>query len=404
MHRARNGGESSYSTALDLGIPTSPSNTTQKCKLFTGVWQKPKMSLCNNTEWITQKLKDIDGQDINEGNIEKFSRQLRNISEKSLYFKEEDFNLAVDIHEKMVPLISRVSTNITLNNILLSINNMEDTPERILNGAEQAGRSVTRMLDIIETIPDQISLEEQQVTVLYSNLGIGVIKVENDTFNGSSFGVLPGNPETKAKTLVIQTSSTKEYNKSTSHIISANIPNIQITNLNEPVTVSFSSVYQNQQCAYWDESSDQKPRWSTNGCKTSTYVPGEKVVCSCNHLTSFTLLAVAALLHYSLTATVMWMGIEAFHDYTDYKNLELNEKYFMIVSSILAWGLPAVITLAVNYTNNYISVAQVLSWLLAFLAFDESAEVFDNLFGDKLRSDDRRIMRMQGVKVVRKRG
>ncbi|CAI9718374.1 G-protein coupled receptor 126-like [Octopus vulgaris] len=111
----------------------------------------------------------------------------------------------------------------------------------------------------------------------------------------------------------------------------------------------------------------------------------------------------------------------------------------MIVSSILAWGLPAVITLAVNYTNNYISVAQVcwlsktsfyitfltpvlivcifqiifsfrthknkfeaeenrtnfcrficlfyllflfrLSWLLAFLAFDESAEVFDKLFG-----------------------
>ncbi|CAI9718375.1 G-protein coupled receptor 126-like [Octopus vulgaris] len=90
--------------------------------------------------------------------------------------------------------------------------------------------------------------------------------------------------------MVIQTSSTKEYNKSTSHVISANIPNIQITNLNEPVTVSFSSVYQNQQCAYWDESSDQKPRWSTNGCKTSTYVPGEKVVCSCNHLTSFTLL------------------------------------------------------------------------------------------------------------------
>ncbi|XP_029651540.2 uncharacterized protein LOC115224769 [Octopus sinensis] len=477
----------SYSTALHLGIPTSHSNTTQKCKPFTGVWQKPKMSLCNNTEWITQKLKDIDRQDINEGNIEKFSRQLRNISEKSLYFKEEDFNLAVDIHEKMVPLISRVSTNITLNNILLSINNMEDTPERILNGAEQAGRSVTRMLDIIETIPDQISLEEQQVTVLYSNLGIGVIKVENDTFNGSSFGVLPGNPETKAKTLiynssqpedtmkifislprslfqhlkseeqssisrisfffieddklykVIQTSSTKEYNKSTSHIISANIPNIQITNLNEPVTVSFNSVYQNQQCAYWDESSDQKPRWSTNGCKTSTYVPGEKVVCSCNHLTSFTLLAVAALLHYSLTATVMWMGIEAFHDYTDYKNLELNEKYFMIVSSILAWGLPAVITLAVNYTNNYISVAQVcwlsktsfyitfltpvlivcifqiifsfhtqkhkhgkedyrtnfcsficlfyllflfrLLWLLAFLAFYDSVELFDKLFG-----------------------
>eukprot|EP00106_Octopus_bimaculoides_P021286 XP_014788728.1 PREDICTED: G-protein coupled receptor 126-like [Octopus bimaculoides] len=553
----------SSSTALQQEIPTSHSKIKQKCTPFTGVWQKPNLSQCNNTKWINQKLKDIKIQNIDEGNIEKFSRQLWDISKKSVYFKEEDFQLAVDIHEKMVPLISKVSTNITLNNILLSINNMEDTPEGILDGTEQSNRSVTRMLNIIETIPDKISLEEQQVTVLYSNLGIGVIRVEKDTFNGASFGVLPRNQETKAKTLiysssqpedtmkisislprslfkhlkneeqssvsrisfffieddklyrVIQTSSTKEYSKITSHIISANVLNIQITNLEEPVKISFNLVYQNQQCAYWDESSGQKPRWSTNGCNTTTNGPGDKVVCSCNHLTSFTLLdveqpsfvlshvscgislvlhiliaifygcikklrrclaskilislcislavvniifligmqpyalkttaackAVAALLHYSLIATVMWMGIKVFHAYIVLVTEgESYEKYFMIVSSILAWGLPALITLAVNFTNNYIRVAQVcwlskttfyitfltpvvivcifhiifsfliqkimrrhtiqeqkrtaflsficvffllfllrFSWLLTFLAFDEAAEVFDKLF------------------------
>ncbi|CAI9718378.1 adhesion G-protein coupled receptor G6-like [Octopus vulgaris] len=423
----------SYSTALHLGIPTSHSNTTQKCKPFTGVWQKPKMSQCNNTEWITQKLKDIHRQDINQGNIEKFSRQLRNISEKSLYFKEEDFNLAVDIHEKMVPLISRVSTNITLNYILLSINNMEDTPERILNGAEQASRSVTRMLDIIETIPDQISLEEQQVTVLYSNLGIGVIKVENDTFNGSSFGVLPGNPETKAKTLiynssqpedtmkifislprslfqhlkseeqssisrisfffieddklykVIQTSSTKEYNKSTSHIISANIPNIQITNLNEPVTVLFNSVYQNQQCAYWDESSDQKPRWSTNGCKTSNYVPGEKVVCSCNHLTSFTL-----LVGNNMTS----------HNY--------QKKWSLLSSKILICQCTSLsvvnIIFLIGMKPYALKITAACKVFQLSLLWQLTTQTITSVLHkcDKLRSDDRERMRMQGMQVVRK--
>uniref|UniRef100_A0A0L8HBY6 GAIN-B domain-containing protein n=1 Tax=Octopus bimaculoides TaxID=37653 RepID=A0A0L8HBY6_OCTBM len=46
----------------------------------------------------------------------------------------------------------------------------------------------------------------------------------------------------------------------------------------------------NPQCVYWDESPGQDPHWSTKGCNTSMYVPGEKMFCSCNHLTSFAIL------------------------------------------------------------------------------------------------------------------
>ncbi|XP_036371393.1 uncharacterized protein LOC118768651, partial [Octopus sinensis] len=115
--------------------------TSPKCSPFTGVWQEPDMTQCYNTERITQQLKNITGEDIGKENVEEASKALRIISEKSVYFKAEDINLAVDIQEKMVPLISNVSTNITLNNILPSINDMIDTPEEILVEAEQSKRT-----------------------------------------------------------------------------------------------------------------------------------------------------------------------------------------------------------------------------------------------------------------------
>ncbi|XP_036369834.1 uncharacterized protein LOC118768109 [Octopus sinensis] len=160
------------------------------------------MSQCNNTEWITGKLKNITTKGIDEENFEPVSTKLLNISEKSVYFKKEDVDLAVDVLKKMVPLISNVSVNITL----LSINNMINTPEKILVEAEQFNRSVNRMLDIIETIPEQIPLEEQSVTALYSNLGIGAAKVEKDTFNGLTYAVSYGTNEIEARTEIHQDS------------------------------------------------------------------------------------------------------------------------------------------------------------------------------------------------------
>uniref|UniRef100_A0A0L8HHD9 GAIN-B domain-containing protein n=1 Tax=Octopus bimaculoides TaxID=37653 RepID=A0A0L8HHD9_OCTBM len=52
----------------------------------------------------------------------------------------------------------------------------------------------------------------------------------------------------------------------------------------------------NPQCVYWDESPGQNPHWSTKGCSVSKYVPGEKALCSCNHLTSFALLMVGKIM------------------------------------------------------------------------------------------------------------
>ncbi|XP_036361342.1 adhesion G-protein coupled receptor G7-like [Octopus sinensis] len=68
--------------------------------------------------------------------------------------------------------------------------------------------------------------------------------------------------------------------------------------------------------------------------------------------------AVAALLHYFLLTSLMWMAVIVFKTY---------QSHFIPKSSILSWGLPAVIvtiTLAINYTNNYIRIehAQVC-WL-----------------------------------------
>ncbi|XP_036355252.1 adhesion G-protein coupled receptor G6-like [Octopus sinensis] len=282
----------SSGNVAQLEMPTNQYGTSRKCSPFTGVWQKPDMSQCYNTERITQQLKNITIVDIGKENVEQVSIILSDISKKSVYFKAEDIDLAVDIQEKMLPLISNVSADITLKNILLSINNMIDTPEEIL---VEADGTESRMLDIIEAILEEIPLEGQQLTALYSNLGIGVIKVEKDTFNGAVYGISFGNNETEAKTMihnysnpdpqvedtgnfislpkslfkqlkeeerstisriaffslkddklyrVIQHSRTKANTKINSHIIAANVPNIQITNLDEPVNISFRPIDQ----------------------------------------------------------------------------------------------------------------------------------------------------------------
>ncbi|XP_036363929.1 adhesion G-protein coupled receptor G6-like [Octopus sinensis] len=494
----------SSSTAVLLEMPTSQNMTSPQCSPFTGIWEEPDISQCYNTEWITRQLKDIKCQDIDKQNIDTIAKELLGVSEKSMYFKEEDINLVIAVHEEMMPLISNVTTNVTVNDILLSINNVINTPEEILVVSEQANKSVNRMLNVIGTIPENVLLKEQQLTVLYDNLGVGVAKVEK-VFNGLFYGILYETNETEAKNVVynssypdleleditlmdyislpknilnhlqaeerssvsrisfysmrddklytvIQKSRNERISKINSHIIASNIPNIQITKLDEPVTISFNLIHENAtnpQCVYWDETPGQDPHWSTKGCNASNYVPGEKVLCFCNHLTSFALLmdvyqnerniknsqllsiisntgcgisfvfliltvivhvyfkklwklttskilvnlcislavtnfifligmqvyiakitavckTVAALLHYFLLTTVIWMTVEAVHVYLSVVVVfRTRQESFLMWSSILAWCLPAVIviiTLAINYTNNYIRIAQVC-WL-----------------------------------------
>lgn len=71
-------------------------------------------------------------------NVEEISATLLNISQKSEYFKEKDIVLAVTIQENMVPLISKVPANITVNTIIPTINNLINTPEENLVAAEQS--------------------------------------------------------------------------------------------------------------------------------------------------------------------------------------------------------------------------------------------------------------------------
>ncbi|XP_014782541.1 adhesion G-protein coupled receptor G6 [Octopus bimaculoides] len=183
------------------------------------------------------------------------------------------------------------------------------------------------MLDVIETIAENVPLEEQQVTAPYSNLAIGAAKVERDTLNGLVYAVSFGINETEPRSeihnsqvddmmdfislpksllrhlkdeersnflrismislrddklyRVMKMSSTKTNPKINSHIIAVNILNVHepVTNLDEPIKISFHVIVPNAtnpQCVYWDKSSEH---WSTKGCDISNYVPGKKVLC-----------------------------------------------------------------------------------------------------------------------------
>ncbi|XP_014788534.1 uncharacterized protein LOC106867080, partial [Octopus bimaculoides] len=128
-------------TVEHIKMASSQYTISPKCSPFTGIWQDPDMSQCYNTEWITRRLKDIARKNIDKGNIDNISKEILDISQKSVYFKEEHIVLTVEILEKMVPLISKVSANITLGNVLRCISNLINIPEEDLAGAEEEKRS-----------------------------------------------------------------------------------------------------------------------------------------------------------------------------------------------------------------------------------------------------------------------
>uniref|UniRef100_A0A0L8HEX5 G-protein coupled receptors family 2 profile 2 domain-containing protein n=1 Tax=Octopus bimaculoides TaxID=37653 RepID=A0A0L8HEX5_OCTBM len=308
---------------------------------FTGVWKDVDISQCNNTKWIIKELKKMQGHRINECNIKDLTRQLLNISQKSVYFKEIDVVLAVANYEKIVPCISNVSANAIKDDILSIINNIINTPEKILIGAEKSNRSVSRILNIMGNVSEKLQVEKQQFKVLFSKFGMGITKVNKNTFRGLFYGILPATNTTEAenvisdspypndkksrnmmdyisipKTLskhlknsnrisfysmpndklfrVIQRSGDGKNSKPesfiNSRIITANIPKQPISDLENPISMSFNLLYKNgsnSRCVFWDDTPGHNPHWSTSGCKTERK---EKVYCSCNHLTSFAIL------------------------------------------------------------------------------------------------------------------
>ncbi|CAI9728720.1 uncharacterized protein LOC115215701 isoform X4 [Octopus vulgaris] len=304
---------------------------------FTGVWKEADMSQCNNTKWINPELKKMKDRRIKNCHIEYLSKKLLNISQKSVYFKKIDVVLAVAIYEKIMLCIP----NATKEDLLRTINNIINTPEKILIEAEKSNRSVSRILDIMGNVSEKLQVEEKQFKALYSKLGIGITKVNKNNFQGLFYGILPATSKTKAKNVIYQFSypndaesikmmdyisipktlskhlknsnrisfysmnndklyrviqrsgdgkDSKPESFINSRIIAANIPKQRISNLENPINISFNLLYKNgsnSRCVFWDDTSGHDPHWSTSGCKTERK---EKVYCSCNHLTSFAIL------------------------------------------------------------------------------------------------------------------
>ncbi|XP_036369862.1 adhesion G-protein coupled receptor G6-like isoform X3 [Octopus sinensis] len=384
-----------------------------KCSPFTGVWQEPDMSQCYNTEGITQQLKNISNEDIDKENVEEVSTKLSDISKKSVYFKVEDIDLAVDIHEKMLPLISNVSANITLHNILLSINDMINTPEEILVEAEKSKRTGSRMLDILEAIPEEIPLEGQPLTIAYSNIGVGITKVEEKSFNGLFYGVLYGNKETKVKTMIYNSSYAETPQEETKDMDFISLPRSLMKHLQDEGLSTMSRI----SFVFMRDDKIQRDVYQTGngpndeilsilsnvGCGISLVcliltiiihvcsknlrklMTSKILVYLCISLAVSNLIflvgmqeyattkpaackAVAALIHYFLMTSLMWMTVEVLQVCLAVDVISQTvQRSFMIRSSILAWGLPMIIvtvTLAINYTNNYIRIEQTC-WLSA---------------------------------------
>ncbi|XP_033116020.1 adhesion G-protein coupled receptor G2-like [Anneissia japonica] len=78
-------------------------------------------------------------------------------------------------------------------------------------------------------------------------------------------------------------------------VLSVSVPDTQVTNLRDPVTMSFGippskSNYDNATCVYWDFTLQNGiGDWSSDGCVINS-TTGDVIICDCNHLTHFAVL------------------------------------------------------------------------------------------------------------------
>ncbi|XP_033103292.1 adhesion G-protein coupled receptor G2-like [Anneissia japonica] len=80
-----------------------------------------------------------------------------------------------------------------------------------------------------------------------------------------------------------------------SRVLSVSVPDTQVTNLRDPVTMSFGippskSNYDNATCVYWDFTLQNGiGDWSSDGCVINS-MTDDVIICDCNHLTHFAVL------------------------------------------------------------------------------------------------------------------
>ncbi|CAJ1099247.1 adhesion G-protein coupled receptor G6-like [Octopus vulgaris] len=301
---------------------------------------------------------------LDERNIDSILEEVLDVSQKSVYFKE-DVELAVDLHEKMVPLVSTVSANITLNHTLRSINNLLNIPEEVLAETEQENRSANSVNHEKRQIYKRDEKNANKPQCVYWDESSGLDP--HWSLNGCNVSnYIPGKEVTcscdRLKSFaVLMDVYQKEGEKENANYLSiVSNAGFVISFVCLVFTIIIHVCFRN----LWDLMSSKVLVSLCSSLAVTYFIflvgmqSYVQTMAGCK--------VVAGFLHYFLLTSLACMSVEAFHVFLSvvvvFKTCETS---FMKKSSILAWGLPAVIvtiTLAINNTDNYTKIAEVC-WL-----------------------------------------
>ncbi|XP_021363177.1 plexin-B2-like isoform X2 [Mizuhopecten yessoensis] len=300
-------------------------------------------SYCNEDQLLRLSL-----QQVNEGNADEVTSQLIDISTTSETYLPTDVNLTIYILEELVNLPNTQNSNKRVIDIIQIMSNLLDSPEAVLSQAQTEFMAPTRYLQTVEKLINDATLANLDLRAVKPNLAVFTHKIQQANFSGYTLHVEhiqrkqfdldsvllfdQEQPFSGTSSLIIPDTllhglTTNELEKVSgisfavfvnaklftaisntkpltngdssflrtpnSLIIAASVPNVEITNLSNPIMFRFDHISKNARnasCVFWNQSVSGKSAWSNQGCRVQESDDNSRTICLCNHFTNFALL------------------------------------------------------------------------------------------------------------------
>lgn len=301
----------------------------------------------------TPSLEELSQTTVDDSSADDIAEQLFQQTIDTSRFTDRDINMTVSLLEELEKLDSTYSAVGRENNMVGVMSHILNAPENQFTLAEKEFKSASRLLGSIQKLSTNTSLARGDFKVIGANVGLLATATSRSSFNGmvlatlahpstelddsnlvlSKDGTIP--PQSSSwihlpRELVTELPPSSPVNRvtlaafkndklfkairsgsqddddddddddyiiyrsqSNSVILSAQIPDVDVSNLANPIEMRFQQnikTAENATCGYFIETGPNKGHWSSEGCRVKDHKPGEYTECLCDHLTNFALL------------------------------------------------------------------------------------------------------------------
>uniref|UniRef100_K1RD43 Uncharacterized protein n=1 Tax=Magallana gigas TaxID=29159 RepID=K1RD43_MAGGI len=299
-------------------------------------WAPPPLCSISTTPTTTSRpitttpsLEELSQTTVDDSSADDIAEQLFQQTIDTSRFTDRDINMTVSLLEELEKLDSTYSAVGRENNMVGVMSHILNAPENQFTLAEKEFKSASRLLGSIQKLSTNTSLARGDFKVIGANVGLLATATSRSSFNGmvlatlahpstelddsnlvlSKDGTIPPQssswihlprelvtelpPSSPVNRVTLAAFKNDKLFKSNSVILSAQIPDVDVSNLANPIEMRFQQnikTAENATCGYFIETGPNKGHWSSEGCRVKDHKPGEYTECLCDHLTNFALL------------------------------------------------------------------------------------------------------------------